>query len=174
MPTLPRQRSKMLLRFPTPVIEDGSAKNGRKQQVCCHKQELRILGGEKESTIVAGDRREEQSKLGGVTASSCRNKRTTISVTVNRLLLVTVVFLLQFGGLAVHAFSRSNVEQVFGLQSDHRRAALPSRVRGGGGQSLRGNPSHKNYAVQETLGEFLSPSSADWWVKGWFSHTYVY
>ena len=144
----------MLLRFPLPVVEDDGAKNGRKQQFCCHKQELRILVDDKESTII---RREEVSKLGGVTASSCRNKSTTTSVIVNRLVLVTVVFLLQFGGIAVHASSRSNVDQVFGLQSDHRRAPpLPSGRRGGG-QSPRGNPIHKNHAIQEILGTLLSP-----------------
>lgn len=135
----------MLLRFPPPVIEDDSAKNGRKQH-------LRILVHEKESTTIADDRRKEQSKLGGVTASSCRNKSTATSVIVNRLVLVTVVFLLQFGGITVHASSRSNVDQVFGLQSDHRRAALPSGGRGGG-QS----PIHKNHAIQEILGTLLSP-----------------
>lgn len=147
----------MLLRFPLPVVEDDSAKNGRKQH-------LRILVHEKESTIIADDGREEQSKLGGVTASSCRNKSTTTSGIVNRLVLVTVVFLLQFGGIAVHASSRSNVDQVFGLQSDHRRAALPSGGRGGGGggQLPRGNPIHNNHTSQEILGTLLSPSAADW------------
>ena len=159
----------MLLRFPPPVIEDDSVKNGRKQQACCHKQNLRILVHEKESTIIADDRREEQFKLGGVTESSCRIESTTTSVIVNRLVLVTVVFLLQFGGIAVHASSRSNVDQVFGLQSDHRRAPpLPSGRRGGG-QSPRGNPIHKNHAIQEILGTFLSPWAADWLVKGWLA-----
>lgn len=148
----------MLLRFPLPVVEDDSAKNGRKQH-------LRILVHEKVSTIIADDGREEQSKLGGVTASSCRNKSTTTSGIVNRLVLVTVVFLLQFGGIAVHASSRSNVDQVFGLQSDHTRAALPSGGRGGGGvggQLPRGNPIHNNHTSQEILGTLLSPSAADW------------